>query len=177
MPMYVCCCDINLGSVAELLTCFLAIFAFTISYKEYRNHKKRERISILTQLSERYASDPNISSVVRYLEDLEDKKINSNPPDIHQIELFMRFFEEVSCLMNAKSVKDNIVYYMFGHYVLLFADNIDKFPKELEYDKGFWILFRRFVERMKKAKAKIYCYNTKENKVDEYKIKEKEIEL
>ena len=159
--MYVCCCDINLGSVAELLTCFLAIFAFTISYKEYRNHKKRERISILTQLSERYASDPNISSVVRYLEDLEDKKINSNPPDIHQIELFMRFFEEVSCLMNAKSVKDNI----------------DKFPKELEYDKGFWILFRRFVERMKKAKAKIYCYNTKENKVDEYKIKEKEIEL
>ena len=131
------CYGINWGSVADFITCALAILAFILSYKEYRNHKKRERISILTQLSERYATDSNISSVVKYLEDLEENEENTKLPDVHQIEMFMRFFEEIFCLIKANSLKENIVYYMFGHYVLLFADNIDKFPEELEYSKGF----------------------------------------
>ena len=147
-------CEINWGSVAELITCFLACLAIVLSYIEYRNHKKRERINILTQLSVRYTTDLNICSVIKYLESLEDKKENIELPDIHQIEMFMRFFEEVDCLIKTKSIKDNVVCYMFGHYVLLFAENIDKMPAELEYNKGFWALFRDFVERMKIAKNK-----------------------
>ena len=170
-------CGIDWGNAAEIMTCFLACIAFVLSLIEYRNHKKRERINILTQLSMRYTSDTNICSVVKYLEALEDKKDNPAIPEIHQIEMFMRFFEEVSCLVKAKSLKENIVYYMFGHYVLLFAENIDKMPTELEYNKGFWVLFRSFVERMKTAKESLFCYKTENNEVDEYRINEKMIEL
>ena len=128
-----CCCDINLGDVAEIFTCFLAFLAFILSCIEYRNYKKRERINILTQLNMRYTTNEDIRSVVKYLEALEDKK-DESLPEIHEIEMFMRFFEEIDCLIQAKSIKENIVYYMFGHYVLLFEKEKDNFPKELEYD-------------------------------------------
>ena len=170
-------CGIDWGSMAEIITCIVAIIAFLFSIIEYRSHKKRERINILTQFSVRYTSDPNICSVVKYLEQLEDETNNPNIPDIHQIEMYMRFFEEMSCLIKAKSLKENIVYYMFGHYVLIFADNIDKLPKELEYDKGYWILFRNFVKKMRKAKKNLYPYKTDDNKMDEYRIDEKRIKL
>ena len=119
----------------------------------------------------RYTTNEDIRSVVKYLEALEDKK-DESLPEIHEIEMFMRFFEEIDCLIQAKSIKENIVYYMFGHYVLLFEKEKDNFPKELEYDKGFWVLFRKFVERMKKAETSLYD-NPKEKK----QIKEKRIKL
>ena len=171
------CCVIEWGGLAEIITCIIAFLAFILSYKEYRGHKKRERINILTQLSVRYTTDSNICSVVKYLEQMEDKLDDSNIPDIHQIEMFMRFFEEVDCLIRAGALKENIVYYMFGHYVLLFAENIDKLPKELGYNKGFWVLFRNFVDKMRNSKEALYPYKTDDNKMDEYKIDEKMIEL
>ncbi len=91
--------------------------------------------------------------------------------------MYMRFFEEINCLINAEALKVNIVYYMFGHYVLLFADNIDKLPEKLEYSKAFWLYFREFVEKMKKAKEELYCYKTNNNEIDEYKINTKKIKL
>lgn len=169
--MICCYCEINWGSVAEIVTCFLACLAFILSYFEYRNHKKQERINILSQFSIRYTTDKDICAVVKYLENLEEGK-NETIPELHKIEMFMRFFEEIYCLIQVKSLKENIVYYMFGHYVLLFAEAKDKLPKELEYDKGFWVLFRNFVERMKKAKATLY-----KDKNNEYKINVKKIEL
>ena len=173
----ICCCGIELGSLAEIITCCLAGFAFLLSWKEFQNHKKRERINIITQFSKRYTEDCHIKNVVQYLESLEDKKEDLNPPNIHDIEMFMRFFEEISCLVKANSIKENITYYMFGHYLLIFAENIDKMPKELEYDKGVWTLFRDFVDTMKKAKESLYSEKTEDGKVDEYKINTNKIEL
>ena len=171
------CCGICWGSMAEIITCILACSAFVLSFIEYRSYKKRERIRILTQLNIRYTTDSDICSVVKFLEQLEDKTDNPAIPDIHQIEMYMRFFEEISCLIRAKSLKESIVYYMFGHYVIIFAENIYKLPKELEYDKGLWRLFRNFVDKMRIAKETLYPYKTDDNKTDEYRINEKKIEL
>ena len=171
-------CRLNWGSIAECVTAFLALCAFVLSCIEYRKHKKRERVNNLTQLSVRYTNDPEINAVVKYLEALEDNKENQiGLPNIHQIEMYMRFFEEICCLIKSKALKRNVVYYMFGNYVIIFADNKDKWPPELGYDKGYWQLFREFVEMMREARKLLYPYRNSKNEINEYKIKVKEIKL
>ena len=171
-------CKFNWGSLADWVTAFFALCAFGLSFIEYRKHKKRERVNTLTQLSVRYTNDPEINAVTKYLEAIEDNKEETiGLPNIHQIEMYMRFFEEICCLVKSKALKRNVVYYMFGHYVIVFADNKDKWPQELEYDKGYWQLFREFVEMMREARKLLYPYRNGKNEINEYKINDKEIKL
>jgi hypothetical protein len=171
-------CSVNWGSLADWITAVFASAAFILSVCEYKKHKKRERVNHLTQLSIRFTTESEISSVVKYLEALEDNNEKTMVlPNIHQIEMYMRFFEEICCLVKSKALKRNIVYYMFGHYVLVFADNKEKWPSELGYDKGYWQLFRDFVEMMREARNELYPYKNENNSVNEYKINKTKIKL
>ncbi len=171
-------CGLKWGSIADLSTALFAFCALVVSICEFCKYKKRERVSILTQMSIRYTTDPDICSVVRYLEALEDKKESTLAlPNIHQLEMFMRFSEELCCLVKSKALKSNIVYYMFGHYVLVFANNKEKWATELGYEKGYWRLFRDFVDMMQGAHDKLYPYKDDNNNTNEYKINVKNIRL
>ena len=66
---------------------------------------------------------------------------------------------------------------MFGHYVLVFANNKDKWPTELGYNMGYWQLFRDFIEMMQKAHDELYPYKDGNNNTNEYKIDVKKIKL
>ena len=171
-------CEFKLGSFADCATAFLALCAFGFSVFEYCRYKKRERTNLLTQLSERYTTNSDIGTVVKYLEALEDHNENTLAlPDIHQLEMFMRFSEELCCLLKSKALKENIVYYMFGHYVLVFEKEKNKWPKELGYDKEYWYLFRDFVNIMKKSHDELFKCKDDNNKIKEYKINIKKIRL
>lgn len=171
-------CVLKWGSIADLSTALFALCALIVSIYEFCKYKKRERVSILTQMNIRYTTDPDICSVVRYLEALEDKKESTLAlPNIHQLEMFMRFSEELCCLVRSNALKLNIVYYMFGHYVLIFASYKDKWPIELGYEKGYWQLFRDFVNMMQRAHDELYPYKDDNNNTNDYKINVKKIEL
>lgn len=171
-------CEVNWGSIADWSTALFTFCALGLSIWEYRKYKKRERVNILTQLNIRFTTDQDIIYVIRYLEELEDNNEKKmGVPNIHQLEMYMRFFEEICCLLRSKALKRNIVYYMFGHYVIVFADNKDKWPYELEYDKGYWQLFRDFVDIMRKARKELYPYRSDNNEINDYKINVKRIKL
>lgn len=171
-------CGVNWGSIADWSTAFLTLCALGLSICEYRKYKKRARVNNLTQLSVRYTTDPEISYVVKYLERVEDENEKTmGIPNIHQLEMYMRFFEEICCLVKSKALRRNIVYYMFGHYVIVFADNKEKWPSELGYDKGYWQLFREFVDIMREAQKELYPYRNDNNEINEYKINVKKIKL
>ena len=167
------------GSVADWLIVFITLGAFLFSIYQYEIHKERKRVDVLTKFNIRYTTDKNICSVVEYLETLEDNRAApiEKRPKIHELEMFMRFFEEIYCLVKSEALKRNIVYYMFGHYLIVFDDNKDKLPIELEYDKGFWTLFRESVKMMREARDELYSNKINSNVIDESKIDMKKIEL
>ncbi len=178
MFMSILGCGLKWGSIADFGTAFFALCAFGFSLYEFCKYKKRERVGILTQMNIRYTTDSDINAVVRYLEALEDKKENALAlPNIHQLEMFMRFSEELCCLVRSNALKVNIVYYMFGHYVLVFANYKDKWPIELGYEKGYWRLFRDFVNKMQEAHDELYPYIDDNNNTNEYNINVKKIKL
>ena len=171
-------CGANWGSIADWSTTLFTFCALGLSILEYTKYKKRERVHILTQLNVRFTTDQDINYVIKYLEELEDNNEKAmGIPNIHQLEMYMRFFEEICCLLKSNALKRNIVYYMFGHYVLVFANNKDKWPSELGYDKGYWHLFRDFVDIMRDAHKELYPFKNDNNQINEYLINVKKIKI
>ena len=85
-----------------MATCFAALFAVN----EYQNHKEEQRIGLLGEYNQRYSTDKNIQKVVRWMlkvaiVDESGEIVGANPdrsvckPDVHEKEMFMRFFEEL----------------------------------------------------------------------------------
>ncbi|MBR4029016.1 MAG: hypothetical protein IKJ08_05480 [Alistipes sp.] len=150
--------SVNCELFLECTTLVIAIAAFVLSYVEYTKHKKRTRIEILCRYNERYQSDHELSKVVRYLEKIENplKEGEKNEqPDRHSVEMYMRFYEELYFLIKANSIKKEIVYYMFGHYVLVFEEHfthLADWENQLGYQEEYWKVFRQFVNLMKEEK-------------------------
>ena len=95
----------------------VAIIAAWISYKELQSHKIKEDNKLLSQLNKRYIGNDNVQFVVRYLR----KKDPSNEiPSAYQIDLFLRFFEELSVYLKSGSLKRDDVLSFFGYYFFRF---------------------------------------------------------
>lgn len=116
-------------------------------------HKKQLRTELLMNYSVRYCTNEDISSVVKYLEQEEGLKLHKKVeiPDDHEVEMFMRFFEELELLIVAKAIDAKIVFYMFYFYLHTFEKHKDMW-KNVGYEDNEWKVFREFVDRMKKLK-------------------------
>ena len=111
---------LDIGSYSELATALIALFAFIITLSEYQSSKDAKQAQVLSEYNKRYSEDPNIIKVVEYLNSIcEDGNIN-NPirtvPSNYEVEMFMRFFEEIELQiqygrMEEKDVLDLFVYY------------------------------------------------------------------
>lgn len=76
---------------------FIAIVAVMISIIELRSYKGKNKL--LSQLNKRYVDNVDIQVVVRYLRVIEPSDVE---PDAYQVELFLRFFEELGVYLKTK---------------------------------------------------------------------------
>ena len=104
-------------NIINLLLLIVALSAFILSIIELRSYKQKENNKLLSQLNKRYLKNHDIQAVVRYL------RVN-NPtnetPDAYQIDLFLRFFEELSVYLKSGSLKRKDVLSFFGYYFCRF---------------------------------------------------------
>lgn len=144
---------IELSAILGVMGFFVAITSLIVSYWQYKLHRKQMKTELLSKYFPRYSMDPNISAVVKYLEKEEGlaHKNTVSEPDDHEVEMFMRFFEELELLIRANSIDEKVVSYMFFHYVQTFNRLKDKW-KNVEYDSEEWKLFHDFFARMKRIK-------------------------
>ena len=82
---------------------FVAIVSLIVSFGQYKLHRKQMKTELLSKYCARYNIDKCIISVVKYLEKEEGltHKCNVREPDDHEVELFMRYFEELELLIRA----------------------------------------------------------------------------
>ena len=153
-----------------MTTCFAALFAVA----EYQNHKKEQRIILLGKYNQRYSTDKNIQKVVRWMLKVailnsEGDIVGADPyksyskPDIHEKEMFMRFFEELYLHIKNGGVEKRQACLFFSYYAIKFDEIKDyrldisdyKSMEELENEKSedqiskYWTSYRCFVEEMK----------------------------
>lgn len=94
---------------------FIAIVAVVISIIELRSYKAKENNKLLSQLNKRYVDNVDIQVVVKYLRVIEPSDVE---PDAYQVELFLRFFEELGVYLKTKSIKKDDVKEFFGYYFI-----------------------------------------------------------
>ena len=71
-----------------------------------------------------------------------------NVKDMYQREMFLRFFEELESYIEGDSLNKNVIRNTFAYYALQAASLQEDFVED--YNNGNWILFKKFVEEMKK---------------------------
>ena len=107
------CCSI-IGNIIDFCIMVVAIIAACISYKEWYSHKTKEYNKLLSQLNERYINNKDIQTVVKYLRYTEP---SDSQPDAYQIDLFLRFFEELGVYLENNSIKKEDVRNFFNYYI------------------------------------------------------------
>lgn len=133
--------------LASLLTASIATAAFIYTKKEYRLHIEREQSQTLSKFNERYCADKNIEAVVKYLIGKRDGATVAMPTT-YQLELFLRFYEELEYALSKKMLDENLIFEMFSYYALAAYYSEEFMLKYL--DENCWNRFLAFVGRMRR---------------------------
>ena len=146
------------------ITNLIATIALCLTICGYCFHKKQERTATLVKYNERYSSDSNIQKVVSYLLWMSDKEKQkeleaSLIPTKNQVEMFMRFFEELQTSIDSKLIKKEDAKELFSYYAIQLYEYIQKnkenevgkevFPSKEEIETD-WKRFKKFVTKYQK---------------------------
>lgn len=159
------CCCVNWdawNAIATTCTCIAAAVIAWFQYKTGSNHQKEAtRSKILADYNWHYMQNNSIRVVIRAL---IDKKFGEDKVHIYDIEIFLRFFEELYLLIHSENrMKPEIARYMFSYYAILAWDSDELWGRlasanntsiEAERSSEDWTMFRSFVEEMKTINSK-----------------------
>ena len=125
---------IDIGSFADWALVIMAIVAAIISLNELQSHKDKENNKLLSQLNMRYLSSVEIQKVVRYLRDFD---ADNEPLSSYEIELFLRFFEELGVYMRKDNLPVEDVRNFFNYYFERFytTERGDELRKQIKYNE------------------------------------------
>lgn len=91
----------------------VAVIAVVVSIFQLKNHNDKENNKLLSQLNKRYINNKDVQIVVKYLRKREP---SDTEPDAYQVELFLRFFEELGVYLKTKSIRKDDAKEFFNYY-------------------------------------------------------------
>ena len=100
--------------ILEGITALVAFIALLIARNEYQSHKRTEYHKLFSQLNKRYEGNKDIQDVIKYL---REKESYDQEPSMYQLEVFLRFFEELGLYLITNSIKAEDVNCFFGYYL------------------------------------------------------------
>ena len=120
-----CCAQLlypneRIGDYANVITAIVSLFAFIVAWTEYHSRLDSMKAQVFSEYNKRFSEDPYIVKVVKYLNYIDLDGTLNNPhqeiPSNYDVEMFMRFFEELELQiqygrLNEKDVLDLFVYY------------------------------------------------------------------
>ena len=145
----------------KFATLIVALLGLLKAFCEYEDHLKRQKTQYLLDFGKKYTEDKEIKEVVHFLEKLEDdnmycsEKMKENMTytedaiNIHSIEMYMRFIEELELLIRSGSVTESAALNLFGYYTTILDKYNSRWPT-LNYGEKYWNVYRSFVKRVKK---------------------------
>lgn len=100
--------------MCESVGVLIALVTVWQAWLAYNSHKDTEHNKLLSQLNKRYENNDTMQAVVKYL---RDKEPIGDKPSLYQVEVFLRFFEELGLYMRTGSIKARDVDTFFGYYL------------------------------------------------------------
>lgn len=144
-----------IGSISSAIISFIAVYSVWLQYKkEAANNKQATRSRILADYNWHYMQNRSIKNVINALHKNDFSSIRA-----YDIEMFMRFFEELYMLIHTDNrMKKDVSKYMFSFYAIMASDSelfwqrlAETTHDQVDYLKCAkeWTLFRKYVNEMK----------------------------
>lgn len=134
-----CECITTLITFLGFLIALLPIF---IGLKQYKNENRFKKANYFNDLRNKFKTNPVFNEI--------RERINNgqNLDQFTQTQLYdyAGFFEELQIAINSKFIKPIMVYYLFGHYILDFADNNDG---RVQIGAPLWVALNELVNTMR----------------------------
>lgn len=106
--------------ISNIITMAIACVTLVMTLWEYLKHRDRVKAEVLGQYNERYSRDEHINKVVPFLiADIMNRKVVA--PSVHNVEMFMRFFEEMELQIEKDRLDAESVYKLFSYHIMLYT--------------------------------------------------------
>lgn len=154
-----CCAQLlypheKIGDCANVITAIVSLFAFIVAWAEYHSRLDSMKAQVFSEYNKRYSEDPNIVKVVKYLNYIGLDGTLNNPqreiPSNYEVEMFMRFFEELELQIQYGRLDEKDVLELFVYYANKLNKN-DELRKQLgviDYEKNW----RKYISLMNRIK-------------------------
>ena len=148
--------EIGLGNYSEFATAVIAICAFIITCLEYFSHKDSNKAKVFSEYNQRYSTDPNIVNVVKYLNSYNPAEAQNQPqhalPSNYEVEMFMRFIEELDLQIEYNRLKEEDVFDLFIYYAKVIGgdERLRNLLGVTDYPEN-WKRFENIVDRYNQA--------------------------
>lgn len=103
----------TITNIIDLLFLIVALAAFILSLYELHSYKQKETNKLLSQLNQRYLANNDLQTVVKYLRVIDP---DVTEPSAYQVELFLRFFEELNVYLRHGNLDPDDVKVFFNFY-------------------------------------------------------------
>lgn len=142
-------------AVAQVIIALAAVIGIYSNVRQLRIMQKQLKTEAFIRYCSHYSMSPEVLTVVKYLEKLVglSHKDDISTPDGHDIEIFMRYFEEIEHLIEVKILDEQVVFDLFSYYLFVFENNIKEF-NITDYDSESWSKFRLLLQRLERIRKK-----------------------
>jgi len=138
----------SLGIVLTLCLAGGAIYKFfsdrSLARRQEEKNHKLERIKFFLEQHRRLFDDPDLKSVLRYLDGDDEQLAREDHWDHNR--KFLVFLEEIELLIRSEMLDPDACQYMFGHYANC-ALKGENFRKGIQFDEEHWMLFVQFANK------------------------------
>jgi hypothetical protein len=140
----------EIKDIATTLGAVVALLALLKGIWEYAKQGAQKRAQNFLTMRERLKDNESFKHICNLLE-TDDAELLKVP--FKEKRDFLGFFEEVAIAMNSGLIKPTVTHYMFGYYALRCWES-QHFWNEVNRQSIYWIVFKDFVEHMKKVEGR-----------------------
>jgi hypothetical protein len=154
--MYINLFDIEFWeSVTVILGVIVSTYSLFTSVSEYSKQGTQKRANYFFDLQRKFYANDTFKLICLLCEN--DGPALKEIPYKDKIDLLI-FYEELALALNSKLIKKEVIYYMFGYYIIK-CWKCNNLWLDLEKDSPYWKIFHELALNMKEIENKKLKYN------------------
>lgn len=132
---------------ATIIGLIMTLTTICFGFYQYNKENRFKRANYFNELRNRFKSNQGFNEIREQI----NNRQNLNQFSQTQIYDYAGFFEELQIAINSNFIKSEMVYYLFGHYILEFADNN---AGRIQLDAQLWIVLNELINSMREIETK-----------------------
>lgn len=118
----------------------IAVISIYFALNQYKQEKRFKKAAFFIELRRTFKENTEFTKIRELLEQ------NEELTSISKIKKYdyAGFFEELQIAINSEFISEEMVYYLFGYYIIQFDT-----AKGVERDAPLWAVFKTLAEKMK----------------------------